>query len=137
MVPELASIGARVFFCVLCFCNWFTYIWSLDSNIKSYLASVVVMGWRRKKNSAKLVHQCNVFIGQSLFFLAPIVVVGWWYFAQSDWTLRLYPIWPQLWWWTGGGKRVVETMTSQLGNVVLAIRDLTVIPKQSPQKEQK
>ena len=107
MVPELASIGARVFFCVLCFCNWFTYIWSLDSNIKSYLASVVVVGWRWKKNSGKLVHQCNVFIGQSLFFLAPIVVVGWWYFAQSDWTLRLYPIWPQLWWWAGGGKRVV------------------------------
>ena len=70
-------------------------------------------------------------------FLWPLYWIGWWYFAQSDWTLILYPIWPQLWWWAGGGKRVVETMTSQLGNVVLAIRDLTVIPKQSPQKEQK
>ena len=72
----------------------------------------------------------------SLFFLASIVV-GWWYFSQIDWTLILYPIWPQLWRWAKGGKRVVETMTSQLSNAVPAIRILTLIPNQSPQEGQK
>ena len=74
---------------------------------------------------------------QCLYFFGLYSGLGGGTFPQIVWTLILYPIWPQLWWWAGGGKRGVETMTSQLGNVVLAIRDLTVIPKQSPQKEQK
>ena len=82
-LPEL--VHACFFFgdIVLCFCNWSTCIWSLDSDIvynirlqdTSYLASVVVVGWRRKENSGKLVHQCNA--GVSIIFKIRVFYKAW------------------------------------------------------------
>ena len=58
------EIGPRMFFLVTLYLvhNCSTRVWSLDSEIVSFLASVMVVGWRREESSGKLVHQCDFFI---------------------------------------------------------------------------
>ena len=95
VVPEFSWIGPRVFVCG----NIVVHCFVIGPRLPGVGTSILVVEWRRKENIRKI-------LAKSAFFWLRL----WW---QTDlplsgvWILMMYPTWPQLLLWGGGGKRVV------------------------------